>query len=301
MPIIYASTEQEITENERRSSVFDGDFFVYGPRPTTLALSNYAASAIEQMLGAVPPSAQQRMSEAEFSILFNVALRNFKHRRSVMELVSSLVSDFGCEPTETYLSYPEITAIPGQGFLAQGFGAPRHPHRDTWFAASPSQLHWWISLYELEGMSSIAFHPRYWDWPVANSSVDFQYQQWKEDAEFASDAALGVAWNQPRPLEAVTLDPEIRIATTAGGLIMFSAAQLYSIVPNDSLKTYFATHFQTVNEIDLLRGAGALNLDARPRGTSLSKLMRCSDLRPISPDIVQRAMERSSRPLPLAD
>jgi hypothetical protein len=301
MPIVYASTDQEISEKERRSSVFDGDFFVYGPRTTTVAISNYAASTIEQMLGAEPPSAQQRMSEAEFSILFNVALRNFRHRRSVMELVRSLLSDFGCDPSETYFSYPEITAITGQGFLAQGFGAPRHPHRDTWFAASPSQLHWWISLYEMDGMSSIAFHPRYWNWPVANSSSDFHYRDWEEAEDFAPDTALGATWNQPRPLEAVTLHPEIRIATIAGGLIMFSAAQLYSVVPNESLKTYFAIHFQTVNESDLLKGAGASNVDARPRGTSLSNLVRCSDLSPISPDIIRSAVERSSKPLPLVD
>src|SRR5579871_2940340 len=105
MPIIYASTKQQISERERRSSLFDGDFFVYGPKPSTRALSDYAASTIEQMLGAEPPSAQQRMSESEFSILFNVALRNFRHRESVMALVQSLVSDFGCDPTVTYFSY----------------------------------------------------------------------------------------------------------------------------------------------------------------------------------------------------
>lgn len=294
MPIVYASTQSEITDGERRSSVFAGDFFVYGPRPTTMALCDYARDAIEQMLGVEPSWAQQRMTETEFSILFKVALRNFSRRQAVMNLVTSIVSDLGCDPSETYMSYPELTAMTGQGFLAQGIGGPRHPHRDTWYAASPSQLHWWISLYDPDATSSVAFHPHYWDWPVINSSVDFDYQQW-QDAEL-THAGPETGFGQPRPLETVVLSPDIRIASPAGGLIMFSSAQLHSVVPNDSLRTYFATHFQTVNEADLLRGAGALNLDAEPRGSSLSSLVRCDDLSPISPDIIERAGRRSARP-----
>jgi hypothetical protein len=297
VPIVYASNQSEPSDAERRSSVFDGDFFVYGPRPTTMALRDFARDSIEQMLGAEPSWAQQRMTETEFSVLFKVALRNFSRRQAVMSLMASIVSDFGCDPSTTYMSCPELTAITGQGFLAQGIGGPRHPHRDTWYAASPSQLHWWISLYDHDGTSSVAFHPRYWDWPVANSSVDFDYQKW-QDGEFTPEAGPGTGLSHPRPLEAVVLSPEIRIASPAGGLIIFSSAQLYSIVPNDSLHTYFATHFQTVNERDLLEGAGALNLDAEPHGSSLSSFLRCDDLSPISPEIIERAALQGARPSP---
>lgn len=264
MPIIYASKDTEISDDERRLSVFNGDFFVYHPRPTTLSLRDHARDVIEQMLGAEPSWAQQRMSETEFSVLFKVALRNFGRGQVVMELVSSLVSDLGCDPSVTYISRPELSAITGQGFLPHGLNGRRHPHRDTWFAASPSQLNWWISLYELDATSAVAFHPLYWDWPVLNSSVDFEYQQWQETEPGSSD--LGISrLGDPRPLETVTLSPELRIAAPVGAVVVFSSAQLHSIVPNDSLQTSFAVHFQTVNEIDLLAGVGAINLDAEPR------------------------------------
>src|ERR1700722_13726327 len=129
MPIVYASTENDISDGERRSSIFGGDFFVYGPRHSTLALCDYAREITEQMLGFEPSWAQQRMTETEFLVLFKGALRNFSRRQAVVDLVASVVTDLGCDPSQTYMSYPELTAITGQGFLAQGIGGPRHPHR----------------------------------------------------------------------------------------------------------------------------------------------------------------------------
>jgi hypothetical protein len=54
MPIVYASTESDLTDGDRRSSIFDGDFFVYGPRESTRALCDYARDTLEQMLGVEP-------------------------------------------------------------------------------------------------------------------------------------------------------------------------------------------------------------------------------------------------------
>jgi len=297
MPIVYASAEPEISDHERRLAIFGGDFFVYGARETTLSLCDRARDVIEQMLGADPSLAQQRMSATEFSILFKGAVRNFSRRKTVINLVGAIVSDLGCDLARTFMTYPKLSAITGQGFLDEEVAGPRHPHRDTWYAASPSQLHWWVSLYDHDAVSSVAFHPRYWDWPVVNSSVEFDYDQWHEDkltGTFPNQSPLA----QPRPLETVVLSPEIRIASPAGGLMMFSAAQLRSIVPNDSLRTFFAVNFTTVNEADLLQGTGALNLDAQPRGSSLSNFVRCSDLSPMPPSVIERAVAQSARPTP---
>lgn len=277
MPSIYAGTDADFSDANRRASIFEGDFFVYGPRPKTMALCDFSRDTIEQMLGFQPFWAQQRMSETEFATLFGGALRNFARRRTAMDLAAAIVGDLGCDPHATYLSAPSLMAITGQGFLAQGLGGPRHPHRDTWYAASPSQVHWWLSLYDVDELSSLAFHPRYWDLPVLNSSADYVYRADHELEGAVNPPGLG----EPRPLETIVLSPEIRIASAAGGLVMFSSAQLHSIVPNDTLKTYFLVHFQTVSELDLSQGVGAINLDSEARGSVLSNFLRCDDLSPI--------------------
>ena len=260
MSTVNVSHDVEVEDHERRNAIFDGDFFVYLPRPSMLWLCSAARDAIEKMLGAEPTWAQQRMSEAEFSVLFRGAVRDFARRRFHLVLAAAAVTELGCDPATTYVSPPELAAFTGQDFLREGVGMPRHPHRDTWYAASPSQLHWWVSLYQPDDSSTLAFHPTYWEWPITNSSAEFDFDTWRNSNEM--DDAQPTAPGEPRALEAVDLAPEIRIAAPAGSLVMFSSAQLYSIVPNDSLRTYFAAHFHTINAEDLRGGAGAANVDA---------------------------------------
>jgi hypothetical protein len=299
MPIVYASDRPDMTDHERRTSAFGGDFFVYTPTSATLALCAYAQEVLEQMLGADPPWAQQRMSEHDFTVLFDAAVVHYTRRPSVMEHIRAVLADLGCDLHSTYVSSPDLVAITGQGFLAYGMGRPQHPHRDTWYASSPSELHWWVPLYDTGATASLAFHPRYWDWPVVNNSVDFDYEKWKLHTARTEEALVRLS--EPRPLETVTLDPVIRIASPAGGLLVFSAAQFYSIVPNDSSNTHFATYFQTVSEKDLREGFGARNLDAEPQGTTLTGFLRCDDFSPIPEELVALATAQYRSREELAD
>jgi hypothetical protein len=290
VPIVHSLTDAEVPDAARRRSLFSGDVFVYSPRPTTVAFCAATRNVIEQMLGDEPGWAQQRMSETEFAVLFKAAARNFSH--VVTDLASGVVADFDCDPATTFIGAPSLTATTGRGFIAHGLGVPQHPHRDTWYAASPCQLNWWLPLYDLDASAAFAFHPAYWDLPIQNSSSDFDYEEWSDADRLGQAATAAELFAQPRPLAPIELDPELRVSCPAGGAILSSVAQLYSTVPNETLKTYFSVHFQTVSEEDLENGEGASNVDADPRGTSLAGFVRCSDLSPIPPAVVQRDLER---------
>jgi hypothetical protein len=287
---VHSLTDAEVPDRERRLSLFSGDVFVYSPRPSTLAFCSASRNVIEQMLGPDPIWAQQRMSETEFAVLFKAAARSFGH--IVTDLASTIVTDFGCDPAATFIGSPSLAATTGRGFIAHGLGVPQHPHRDTWYAASPCQLNWWVPLYDLDASSTFAFHPLYWDMPILNSSSDFDYEEWYDANRTGQSLVMTEPFAQPRPLDPIDLTPEIRISCPAGGVILSSVAQLYSTVPNETLKTHFSVHFQTVSEADLETGTGASNLDAEAQGTSLSSFVRCSDLSSIPEELVLRELER---------
>ncbi len=288
--LIHSLANLEVSDQDRRLHLFSGDLFVYAPRPSTLAFCAASRSIIEQMLGAEPIWAQQRMTEAEFAILFKAASRNFGH--IVEGLASVIVADLGCDPTTTFVGLPSLVAMTGFGFIAHGLGMYQHPHRDTWYAASPCQLNWWVPLYGLDAGASLAFHPQYWDLPVQNSSKEFDFDEWFAANRTTQDFVAREPFAQPRPLDPIDLTPEIRISCPPGGIIISSVAQLYSAVPNESLKTHFSVQFQTVSEADLEFGRGASNLDAEPKGTSLSSFVRCSDLSPIPRELVESDLRR---------
>lgn len=293
MTVIYSLVNAEVSDLDRRLSLFSGDVFVYGPRSSTRDFCTAAHRVVEQMLGLDPTWAQCRMSETEFTIMFRAAARRVK--QVLPEFASKVVTDLGCDPDTTYMRPASLAVTTGSGFMTHGLGMPHHPHRDTWYAASPCELNWWIPLYDLDASSSFAFHPLYFDLPVQNSSSGFNYEDWAVSRRLGGGLGLVETLTQPRPLDPIDLTPEIRIGCPAGGVILSSVAQLYSIVPNETLRTHFNVHFQTVSESDLETGAGAANLDAEPQGTSLSGFVRCSDLSPIPLELVRRDLELRSR------
>jgi hypothetical protein len=283
---VHSLVDDEVPDLDRRLSVYSGDLFVYGPRSRSLAVCATVQGIVEQALGAEPARAQGYLSETEFMVLCRAAVRGVRH--AVPELAASMVAELGCDPATTYIAPPSLSVVTGGGFLASGMGAPLHPHRDTWFAASPSQLNWWVPLYDLDDGACVAFHPRYFDVPLTNSSDGFDYEQWRHARRAGRAHTLAYSLAQPRVLEPIDLEPEIRIRCPAGGVILSSAAQLCSTVPNETLRTRFCATFQTVSEADLESGAGAVNHDAEPQGTALARFVRCSDAAPIPSELVRR-------------
>lgn len=290
MTIVHALVDREVEDAERRRMLFAGDLFVYSPRPSTRAIAAATQDALEELLGPEAVWAQQWMSEEEFIRRFLAVASKLSH--VLPEVASALVTDFGCEAETTYVGAPSLGATTGMGFVAHGIGVLQHPHRDTWYAASPCQLNWCVPLYDLDASKSFAFHPMYWDTPVYNSSSDFDYDQWFEASHAAEGTIFVQPFEQPRPLGPIELTPEIRISCPAGGVVISSAAQLCSAVPNEALKVNFSLHFTSVSEVDLISGDGPPNLDAFPRGTSLSTFVRCSDLSPLPQTLADRDLWR---------
>jgi len=291
VPIVLSLIDAEIPDVDRRVSLFSGNVFVYSPRPTTRALCASAHSILGRVFGPQPVHAQQRLSEAPFSSLFLEATGQLAE--VIPELASAVVVDFDCDPNSTFVGGATISATTGLGFLAHGLGVPQHPHRDTWYAAAACQLNWWLPLFDLDSSASFAFHPSYWDTPVHNNSGEFRFDDWVDSTRQVAAMPTEEWLSHPRPLEPIDLHPEIRICCPAGGVVISSVAQLYSAVPNETSKTHFSVHFQTVSERDLEAGRGAVNLDASPHGTSLSSFVRCSDLSPIPAELIARYLERS--------
>jgi hypothetical protein len=86
----------------------------------------------------------------------------------------------------------------------------------------------------------------------------------------------------------VELDPQIRVVCPVGGLILFSAAQLHSTVPNTSGRTRFSVDFRTVSRGDLLEGAGAANIDSACTGTTVGDYLRATDLAHLPGELIDR-------------
>jgi hypothetical protein len=64
-------------------------------------------------------------------------------------------------------------------------------------------------------------------------------------------------------------------------VIVFSAAQLHSTVPNSSGQTRFSIDFRTVHLDDVVNKAGAANIDSYCTGSTMGDYLRCADRSPL--------------------
>ena len=173
-------------------------------------------------------------------------------------------------------------------YLLVGLALQFHPHRDTWFSAPYAQLNWWLPVYEVEAANSMAFHPRYFDSPVKNSSAIYDYDEWSRTGrKQAAQQISKETRQQPEPEEPLELDPDLRVVTPVGGVLIFSGAQMHSTVPNTTGRTRLSIDFRTVNIDDLVNGVSAPNVDAACKGTTLRDFVQAADLSPIPEEIIE--------------
>lgn len=272
--------DSAVDDDVRRQRLYDGQLFVFSPRPSSIALCNHAREMIEEAFGSLDPQeAQYSLPVEEYVAIVSPLKPKFIHHPKTKQLIQDVLEESECDLNLTYLDVPRLRMTTSGGYLTSGVGYAFHPHRDTWYSAPMCQLNWWLPIYDFESESSMAFHPRYWNQAVRNGSSSFNYYEWNSSGR--KNAAQHIKTDtrkQPRPEEHIELEPQIRAVCKAGGIILFSPAHLHSTVPNTSGRTRYSIDFRTVHLDDVVTKRGAPNIDSAPTGTSLRDFMRGTDL-----------------------
>lgn len=281
--------DSDVSDCTRRKQLYEGQLFVYGTRPSVLALTNFARSMVEDAFGGLDPrTAQDHMEVEQYADILGKLKPAFIHHPDSKRHLKAVLEDFGCDLEKTYFDVPRMRSSTSDNYLTSGIAFAWHPHRDTWYSAPPCQINWWLPIYEIEPNNAMAFHPRYWNQPVENSSSDYNYYVWNQ--KYRGENVAKLVKSDPRPLpratEPMDLDPQTRLICPVGGVLLFSGAQMHSSVPNTSGVTRFSIDFRTVHLDDAAARRGAANIDAACTGTVMRDYLRCSDLARIPEDVI---------------
>jgi hypothetical protein len=277
-----------VSDQARRERLYSGQLFVYSPRPGAMALREFARELVRQAFFPYEPEeAQYQMPVEDYAGLLARLKPQFINHPESKRYLQQLLIELGCDPERTYFDVPRMRTATSHGYLTTGIAYAWHPHRDTWYSAPTCQLNWWMPIYELEPDNAMAFHPRHWSQPVPNDSQRYNYYEWNRHHRPAASQFLKEDPRPlPRPLEPIELDHQVRLLPPVGGLIIFSAAQLHSTVPNTSGRTRFSIDFRTVHLDDVAAKRGAPNIDGACTGTSLRDFLQVKDLSRIPDSIV---------------
>jgi hypothetical protein len=288
MGTIYA--DSLLTDDDRRQRLYAGDLFVHSPTKSSMELCALARNLSEEAFAPYdPPVAQENMPAEGYAGILADLKPKFIHHPRAKELIRGIFAEVGCDVEKTYFDVPRLRTMAHGEYMKAGLALQFHPHRDTWFSAPHAQLNWWLPVYEVEPENSMAFHLRYFDQPVKNSSSIYDYDEWNRTGrQQAAQQIKEETRKQPEAEEELELSPDVRVITPVGGALVFSGAQMHSTVPNTTQRTRFSIDFRTVNLDDLVNGNGAPNVDSECTGTTLRDFVRASDLSPLDEDIVTR-------------
>ena len=274
---------------ERRKLLYGGELFVYSPTGSSKKLCEFAQQlSAEAFAPHDPKTAQFALTPEEYAAVLATLKPKFIHHPTCKILIQSMLQELGCDLQKTYFDVPRLRTATSDNFLTSGLAYAFHPHRDTWYSAPQCQINWWLPVYEITSSNCMAFHLKYWDNPVKNSSRDYNYYRWNKESRAAAASQIKTdTRKQPHAEESMELDPQMRVVCPVGGVILFSGAHMHSTVPNDSGYTRFSIDFRTVNSDDVEQKKGAPNIDSECTGTSLRDFLSGVDLSRLSENVVQ--------------
>lgn len=284
--------DRKISDDDRRKELYKGQLFVCSPTANSLAFVEFARELIRDAFGGLEPTtAQYEMPVEKYVNILKELKPRFIHHPQSKAFLQAILLENGCDPELTFFDVPRMRSSTSDGYLTSGIAYAFHPHRDTWYSAPMCQLNWWLPIFEVEGGNVMAFHPHYFDQPIKNGSKDYNYQQWQQTSrKEAHKHVKKDTRKQPVPEEAIELDPQIRVVTPPGGLLLFSAAHLHSSVPNTTGSTRFSIDFRTVHLDDLKTLQGAKNLDSACTGTTMKDYLKVSNLENIPEAVIDQYM-----------
>jgi hypothetical protein len=269
-------------DEARRNHLYEGDLIVLSPSKSTLAFCEFAKELVKEAFAPLDPeTAQYHLPVEKYAEILGKLKPTFIHHPETKNYMRNVLAGWGCDLEKTYYEVPKLRSSTSDNYLTTGIAYAWHPHRDTWTAALPSQINWWIPVYELHADNAMTFFPQYWDRPVKNSSSGYNYFLWNQQhrgghvTKYLKEDPRPI----PRPQEEIQTSPEIRLIPPVGGVVLFSAAHLHASVPNTSGRTRFSFDFRTVQLDDIAAKHGAPNIDSECKGHMLRDYVRPTDLK----------------------
>lgn len=275
---------------ERRTRLYAGDVITYSHVPEIASFAAFARELVTEALGAEPTTVHQRLSPERLADILIEFKPRFIHHPESIGHVRRITEALGCRPDELHADVPKLrTAFPTGG-LSTGIAYAFQAHRDTWYAAPPQQVNWWLPVWPAAPDNAMEFYPRWFGGGVENNSGDYNYyvaNAWRgriKDFSGSKDTRV-----HPAPVAPLPADTErLCLVPPVGGVMLFSGDQLHATTPNTSPVTRYSIDFRTVHAPDVASGVGAPRGDVRCQGTALRDFRRLTDLAEFTDEEVAR-------------
>jgi hypothetical protein len=264
-----------------------------------MALIELARKLIAEAFPDVDPRmAQYKYDVRQFAAILAKLKPAFIHHPECKKIIPRMLEAIGCDLDQVHFDIPRMRTSTSNNYLTTGIAYAFHPHRDTWYSAPMCQINWWLPIFDIEAGNAMAFHPNYFHRGVVNDSDTYNYQEWNAKMRFNAAEFVG---DDPRPQphaqEQLLLEPKTVVVTPPGGMLLFSAAQMHSSIPNQTGQTRFSIDFRCVHLGDLKARRGARNVDSKCTGSAINDYLQGSTLNHVPQDVQDIYMPGHPQPV----
>ncbi len=257
-----------------KQDLFGGAIFILPPSPASLAMVADVKEAFAAANGYdMHPLLHETHDEAAFSKSLHAARALITPPAVSVPHIAAITGEFsGAQDDDLICDVLRLRGVAHIADTAQSDApaAPSHilaAHRDCWYANPQSQVNIWIPLFDVDPSRSFLFHPRYFNTPIANTSVAFDYDQWVKTVGFQSTNRHAIS-NYPVPTEAIHDDHSTAFAAASGARVIFSPSHLHQTIANTSGLSRFSVDFRVVSRHDIAQNRGAPNVDNASHGAA---------------------------------
>jgi hypothetical protein len=119
--------DSKLSDSERLERLYNGELFVFSPRPSMLKLINHAREMIEKAFAPIDPQkAQYSMAVEKYVEICTPLKPGFIHHPETKKIIQGILQEFGCDMQKTYLDVPRLRMVTSDGYLTSGVGYAHH-------------------------------------------------------------------------------------------------------------------------------------------------------------------------------
>jgi hypothetical protein len=270
------------------ASLYRGDLLLFTNVPAVLDFVAFTRSQLEELFHPhAPEEAHRHFTPEETAVLLGSWKPRFIHHEQSRAHVRAIIQQVGLNAQDTNYDLPKPrTAFP-QGHLTTGIAFNFPWHRDTWYAAPPQQINWWLPIYDIRVDNAMKFDLRSFGVPVRNDSASFDYYHLNQDRLTTAQQLTRETQSRPRALDHVAPDETV-VVSRPGSVLLFSGNHLHATQANTSPRARYSVDFRTVDRLHVVERIGAPLVDVSCAGTALRDFVNVASGSRFDEDLVRR-------------
>ncbi len=242
-------------ESQFFEKIFQGKILTFPKTSSSIKLVNETIQFLNKKEKINYLNWENNLSKNDFYNLSLKIKKLFSEYKYLYNLLNSILNDLKLNSKNFFFDKPRLRIIPTYLHKIKEAKPAFAIHRDTWYANPEHQINFWIPIHDINTKNSFTIYPDYFQKPVLNNSIEFDYQILNLQGGFASKSHERIF---PDAKEKIIKTNQLIPILKKGDILVFSSQHLHATNPNLTkfsrfsidFRIYFKKEFDIIKNVD---------------------------------------------------